>query len=121
MPTTEGDRIMRYVWIGAGVLVAIVAVVLIVGYSLPVKHRATAERTVNASPETVFALITDVPGLAAWRDGVKSAEVIPSTDGRKRFREISGDGTITYLVEAIEPNRRLVTRIDDKTLPFGGT
>ena len=53
--------------------------------------------------------------------GLKSAEVTPSIDGHKHFREVSGNGTITYVVESSEPSRRLVTRIDDKSLPFGGT
>jgi uncharacterized protein YndB with AHSA1/START domain len=112
---------MRYVWMFLGAIAALVVIVVIIGYALPVKHRATAEATYKASPEALFALITNVEGFTAWRGGLTSAEVMPSADGRKRFREVSSDGTISYLVEAVEPNRRLVTRIDDKTLPFGGT
>src|SRR4051812_7170600 len=111
---------MRYVWIGVGTIAAIVLLVVVIGYALPVKHRAQGETTVKASAESVFALISGVEGFASWRDGVKSAEMIPSSDGRRRFRETSSDGVITYLIEAAEPNRRLVTRIDDKKLPFGG-
>jgi hypothetical protein len=48
-------------------------------------------------------------------------EVLPSTDGRKRFREVSDNGPITFVIESVEPNRRFVTRIDDKSLPFGGS
>lgn len=112
---------MKYAWIGAGVLAAIVVIVLVIGYSLPVKHRASAAATVKASPEALFALITDVDGFASWRSDLKSVEVLPSTDGKKRFREVTGNGPITFVIESAEPNKRLVTRIDDKTLPFGGS
>jgi hypothetical protein len=112
---------MRYVWIVTGIVVAVVAIILVVGYSLPVKHRAAGETTAKASPEALFALITNVDAFPSWRSGLKSSEVLPSTDGRKHFRETSGDGTITYVIESLEPNRKLVTRIDDKRLPFGGT
>lgn len=112
---------MRYVWIGAGAIVAVVMLIVAIGYSLPVEHRASREATFKASPEAIFALITTVDSFPSWRADVKSAEVLPSPDGKQRFREVSGDGTIAYVVESSEPNRRLVTRIDDRSLPFGGT
>lgn len=112
---------MKLVLIGAGTIVALVVILIAIGYSLPVKHRAEVSATFNATPDTVFALITNVEAFPAWRSGLKSVEVIPSTDGHMRFRELSVDGTIAYVVESTEPNRRLVTRIDDKSLPFGGT
>lgn len=111
---------MKYVWAGATVLVVLVIIVVAIGYSLPVKHRGTGEATFKASPEALFSLITNVEAFPTWRSDLKSVEVLPSTDGRKRFREVGGHGTVSYLVEAVEPNRRLVTRIDDKSLPFGG-
>jgi uncharacterized protein YndB with AHSA1/START domain len=113
--------IVRIVWTAAGLIAAAIVIVLLVGYALPTKHRAVGEATFKASPEAIFALISNVDGFASWRQGVTSAQLIPSPDGRKRFREVSGDGTITYLVETSEPNRRLITRIDDKSLPYGGT
>lgn len=111
---------MKFVWISLVVLVLLVLIVVAVGYSLPVAHKASAEVSVKASPESLFALVTDVKGATAWRSGLKSAETLPSTDGKARFREVSSDGTITFLVESLDPPRRLVTRIDDKGLPFGG-
>jgi hypothetical protein len=112
---------MRYVWITALVLAGVVTAVVIIGYALPVKHRAQAESVVSASPGALFGLITNVSGYPSWRSGITSAEVIPSTDGRKRFREVSRDGTMKYVIEVSEPDQRIVTRIDDRTLAFGGT
>jgi Polyketide cyclase / dehydrase and lipid transport len=112
---------MKYVWISGGGIVTLVIIVLAIGYSLPVKHRGTGESTFNASPDALFALITNVEAFPAWRRGVKTVETIPSTDGRTRFRERSGNGRIAYVIESAEANRRVVTRIDDTSLPFGGT
>ena len=123
MPPRLGREalIVKIALIGIGALVLLVVVVVAIGYALPVKHRGVAESTFRATPDKIFALITDVGAFPSWRSGVKSVEVIPSNDDRKRFREVSGDGSIAYVVEAAEPNRRVVTRIDDKSLPFGGT
>ena len=112
---------MKYALIGVGAAIVLVLIVVAVGYALPVKHRGEAEATFKGTPETIFALITNVEAFPTWRSGLKSVELIPSTDGRKRFRELSGDGPIAYVIESAEPSRRLVTRIDDKSLPFGGT
>ena len=112
---------MRFALIGAGVVVALVAIVVAIGYALPVKHRAEVSASFKATPEVLFALITNVEAFPTWRSGLKSVDPLPSTDGRKRFRELSGDGAIAYVVESAESGRRLVTRIDDKSLPFGGT
>lgn len=49
---------MRYLVIAAAVLVAIVLIVLLVGWSLPVQHRATSEATLRASPQSVYSLIS---------------------------------------------------------------
>ena len=112
---------MKYVWIGGGVIMLLVLAVLVIGYTLPVKHTATGEASFKATPETLFALITNVEAFPTWRSDLKSADRVASTDGKQRFREVSSDGTIIYVLESVEPGRRMVTRIDDKTLPFGGT
>ena len=112
---------MRYLLIAAAVLGAVALVVLAIGYSLPVKHRAVREATIATSPQVLYQLITDVERFPGWRSSVKSVEKLPDSGGRKSFREIGGDGIILYEVESAQPNQRLVTRIADRSLPFGGT
>ena len=112
---------MRVFLIVVGVLVGLALVVVAIGYSLPVKHRAQGEATFNARPDSVFSLITNVEAFPSWRAGVKSTERLPPRDGKQRFREVSKNGTISYLIETLDPPRRMVTRIDDKSLPFGGS
>jgi uncharacterized protein YndB with AHSA1/START domain len=112
---------MRYLLIAAAILGALVLLIVVIGWSLPVKHQATSEVTINTSPALLYKLITDVERYPDWRSSVKRTERLPDSAGRTRFREIGGDGTILYEVETAEPNRRIVTRIADRSLPFGGT
>jgi len=97
-----------------------VLVVLLVGWMLPVSHRATRETTYRATPGEVFKLITDVKSFPQWRPSVKEVEVLQPVDGRSQFREKGKDGSILYQIDSIAPNEYLVTRIADRSLPFGG-
>ncbi|MEO8580516.1 MAG: hypothetical protein ABI469_09715, partial [Gemmatimonadales bacterium] len=94
---------MRYVAIVAAVLVALVLIVLVVGWSLPVKHRATADVTVKAAPGELYRLISDVDRLPEWRSSVKSIERVPDSAGKKRFREVGSNGSILYEIQDAVP------------------
>lgn len=111
---------MKFLIIGAGALVLLIAIVVGVGYALPVKHRASRSARYSATPDVVFGIISNPVAFPEWRSRVKSVESVTRPDGRFSFREIGSDGTITYVVEEATPSVRLVTRIDDKSLPFGG-
>ena len=112
---------MKIVLIVLAVLIAAVAAVIAIGYSLPVKHRAVREVRLRQSPTVIFAAITDVKAAPSWRSSVKTVEVLPDSSGKSRFREIGSDGSILFEVEREVPGRKLVTRIADPSLPFGGT
>jgi uncharacterized protein YndB with AHSA1/START domain len=112
---------VKYLLITAAALGTVVLIVLLVGWSLPVKHSATGEATFNSSPESLYQLITDVDRFPQWRSSVKSIERLPDSAGKKRFREVGSDGTILYEVDSALPGQRLVTRIADRSLPFGGS
>ena len=112
---------MRYVLIGIGALVAIATVIAAIGWSLPVKHRASVARAFQASPTQIFALITDVSSFPSWRSDVKGVDTLPDENGRKRWVETTKSGPpITFVVERSEPDRLLVARIANTDLPFGG-
>jgi uncharacterized protein YndB with AHSA1/START domain len=111
---------MKIAAIILGALVAIVLVVTLVGWMQPVAHKAVRERTFAVAPDSLFALITDVEKAPSWRTKVKSVEVVANDSGKRSFREVSSDGSILYVVEEAVPGRRFVTRIADRSLPFGG-
>ena len=111
-------RIALYV---AGGLVALVLIVTVIGYLLPVAHVASSDRTLAAPPDTIFALISTPVDFPKWRSDVKTVDILPAVDGKPRFRENGSNGPITMeITEQVAP-RRLVTRIVDTDLAFGGT
>lgn len=107
----------RHIVVG---LMLLVGIVVLIGLLLPKGHRASRTMFYAAPPEAVYAAISDFEKFPEWRTGVKRVEML-SRGEPTRFREDGPNGAITYKVEALEPNQRLVTRIDDPELPFGGT
>jgi uncharacterized protein YndB with AHSA1/START domain len=114
---------MRSLLIAILTILVLLAVVLGIGWSLPVQHQATCSTQVPMAPAELFARLTDVRGYPRWRTGVSSVEVVrgPDTATGLRFREHSSDGAILFEVIERQPPTRLVTRIADRSLPFGGS
>lgn len=110
----------RYLLTALGIIVALMLLVVGIGWMLPVEHRATAQAKFRATPAEVFDVIADVEAYPAWRSSVERVEILPEQNGRRRFREIGKDGSILFEVESADEPRRLVTRIADRSLPFGG-
>jgi uncharacterized protein YndB with AHSA1/START domain len=103
----------------AAVIGVLVVTILVVGYSLPVAHVASRSATLGQPPDRVLAVLADVENFPRWRSGVRAVEVL-AWEPRVRWREYDGD-TITFERVEIRPPERLVTRIADPDLPFGGT
>ena len=112
---------MKWVLILLGGLVLLAAVAMLVGSFLPREHRATCRATFRASAETLFALLTEFDAYASWREGVKSVSHVDPIGGKPAFVEESKFGPVRYAVETNEPPRKLVLRIADDSLPYGGT
>ena len=89
---------MKWVlWIAAA-SIAIVGVIAVIGYFLPVSHEASRSAEFNRSPQEVFALMSDVPNYQQWW---------PESEAK------------VAVVES-NPPTRFVTKIVDETA-FGGT
>jgi uncharacterized protein YndB with AHSA1/START domain len=112
---------MRIVLLLLAVVVGLGLVIVAVGYLLPVKHEATVSAVIPAAPEQVWGALTDVAAYPKWRGDVTSVEMLPTDSGHVAWREQGKNGAISYAIELAEPPRRLVTRITDKSLPFGGS
>ena len=112
---------MKWVYIIAGGLAALIALVVAIGFFLPQGHLASREATYRQSPDAIWAVLTDVANAGGWRSGLTQVEVLPPQGGNPVWRETWKDGTkVTF--ESVEQARpsRLVNRIVDKDLPFGG-
>jgi hypothetical protein len=88
---------MKWVWIILGSLAAIVALMATSGALLPVSHVAARRARFRQGPAAIWTAI--------------------SRNGEKTFRE----DDVNYEVLAAVPERRFVTRIADRNLPYGGT
>jgi uncharacterized protein YndB with AHSA1/START domain len=102
-------------------LVGLAGVVALIGWTLPVTHMASRTITLNAPPEQVFDLISDFARAAEWRGSITRVEMLPDDGKGPLFREHSSMGPMLMRAEVIERPGRLVTRIADPSLPFGGT
>lgn len=110
---------MKWILIFALLLAVVLILVVVIGALLPKQHVASRSATFRESPEAVWSVISGPP---TWRPEVKSYEELPPQNGHRMWRETDKHGqTIAY--EAIEstPPKRLVTKITDPKLPFGGT
>ena len=105
---------------GLGVLGTLIGIIVLTGYALPVAHVASRSAMFPQPPDRVYAALTDIASYPQWRSDVESVEVL-STAPPKRWREHGGNGDITFEVAGAQPPTRLVTRIADRELPFGGT
>lgn len=112
---------MKTLAIIASGLVAVVLVVVVIGWSLPVAHEASRSATFNTTPDALYALISDVASYPRWWSEISQIEMLPADGGRIRFREHMTTGPIVMEVIDAVPPSRFVTRIADPDQPFGGT
>jgi hypothetical protein len=110
---------MRYAFIVVGVLVGLVALIAIVGALLPRDHVTSMSATIPAPPDAVWAAVTNVEAFPTWRGDLQRVEIV-SPGASRTWREHSRHGPVTMAIELAEPPHRLVVRIADKDLPFGG-
>jgi uncharacterized protein YndB with AHSA1/START domain len=111
-------------------IVSIVVLILIVagvavyidGSRLPVDHTVSVAGVVNAPPQKVFALITNVKSAPDWRPEVRSVTVLDQDQGRDHWVEHLAHGQfMTFLATKTDaPVLRVVT-LDDPKASYGGT
>ena len=112
---------MKWVLIAVGSLVAVVLVITLIGVLLPQSHTASVARHYDAAPADVWVLLTTRERFPEWRSDLRGVEQLPAFDGRVRWKEQTKYDAVTMEVAEAVPEHRLVTRIADERLPFGGT
>jgi uncharacterized protein YndB with AHSA1/START domain len=112
---------MKWVLIAVAAVAVLIALVALIGSLLPKGHVASRSAKFRQSPEAVWKAITDVASFPSWRSDVQRVEMLPDRDGRPVWKEISRRGALTLEVVEWKPPERLVGRIADPDLPFGGT
>src|SRR5919199_3617900 len=102
--------------IGGGLALSILVIVG-GGMLLPRQHTTTRAVYLAASPERVWAAVTDVPSFPSWRDDLRAVEPLPSGDGLPMWLELTSRGVHTLETTEALPPRRLVTRVADSGPP----
>jgi uncharacterized protein YndB with AHSA1/START domain len=115
---------MRWILLVLGAVVVLVVVLVVVGFRLPRGHRATSRIRLRQPPDSVWRVLRDIGGMAAWWADMKQVERLPDKgDGKERWREnLGGDFSMVLVVEREEPPGLLRTVIEaPATAPFGGS
>jgi hypothetical protein len=113
--------VKKWILIVAGALVSLVLLVVLVGSLLPVSHVASRAAEFRQSPDTLWRAITDVAAYPRWRSGIAGVQVLAEVDGHQRWVEDEGRQRVAFEATESDPPRRLVVRIADGNLPFGGS
>lgn len=111
---------MKWALIAIGTVAALLAIVVVIGALQPRDHVVAMTARIAASPNAVWATITDPNAFPSWRYDVTSVDILPATPTGPSWREHSRNNTLTMVVDSADPPRRLITRIADVGLPFGG-
>jgi hypothetical protein len=112
--------VLKIALLAGVVVVGTALLVVIIGLLLPKSHVAARSLALHRAPEEVFRLISDVKAAPAWRPDVQNVELLEPVSGHICFREKGKNGALTMeIVESNSPSR-MVTRIAEAGLPFGG-
>ncbi len=114
-------NVTRIALAALGAVAGLVLLLVLVGMFLPREHTARASIELAASPERVWAVVSDFAGAARWRPDLESVRLETVPGGPIRFVETSDEGEIPFEVVAQDPPRRQVVRVMDDGLPFGGS
>jgi hypothetical protein len=95
--------------------------ITLIGWVLPNEHTVTREARFDQPPEIIWKTITDIDAMPYWRQGLKSVKRLPDQDGLPSWVETIDTGAIPLETVISRPPSKLVVRIADPQLPFGGT
>lgn len=103
------------------IIAGILILIALIGWLLPKEHTVTREARFHQPPEVIWKTITDIEAMPGWREGLKSVKRLPDHKGLPSWTETLDSGTIPLETESSQPPAKLVVRIADPKLPFGGT
>ena len=113
---------MRWIFRILGVIVAVALCVVAIGAALPRQHVVSRQAIYHQPPETIWQAVMDYKKFSTWIKGVTRVEPFQAPSGQPGWTEVLSSGMkIPLEVTEADPPRRLVTRIADPKLPWGGT
>jgi Polyketide cyclase / dehydrase and lipid transport len=110
--------VWKWVLVVICALLAVVGLIALLGAQLPVQHVAARTVEFQQTPQQVWDVIAGPP---TGRPEVARYEVL-TPDPHRKWIEYGRHGEkMTFELVESDPPRKLVTRIADPHLPFGGT
>ena len=105
----------------AVVLIALVAIVFIIGALLPQEHRASRTLLTKQSPQTIWDTINDHANEPQWRSDVANVTSLGEREGKPVWQENYKDGNkVTLMTTEFKPPSRMVRELTDLEGPFSG-
>jgi hypothetical protein len=111
---------MKWMGIALVIIAGFAAGIWILGRRIPVQHVAARAAHFSRSPETIWETLTNLDAMPSWRSDLKGLKRLPDADGKPAWIETTRFGDLPLEVVESEPPRRLVTRISNPDLSFGG-
>ena len=102
-------------------LAGVLMLITLIGWLLPKAHSVSREAQFPEPAEAIWKAITDIEAMPAWRQGLQSVKHLPDKKGLPSWIETSASGTIPFETVASQPPCKLIVRIAEAKLPFGGT
>jgi len=93
----------------------------LIGHSLPVEHVVVSQATYDAPRDSVWAVVQDLGGVAAWRPDVKEVRRLPDRNGHPVWLEVGLTGEVPFEVTRLDSSGVMTVEVADPDLPFGGT
>ncbi|HKA59333.1 MAG TPA: SRPBCC family protein [Gemmatimonadales bacterium] len=113
---------MKWVVIVVGGVLALVALITLIGALVPREHRATSTVLLHQPADSVWKVMRDLGGVPAWWPAIKESVRLPDNNGREAWRQKMSGWDVPLLVIESTPPSRLRTEIDPSAgSAFGGT
>ncbi len=113
---------MKWVLIVIGGIVALVALMALIGAFISRDHRATSTISLRLPPDSVWKVVRDIGGAPAWFSAMQKSERLPDRAGHEVWRQKLSGFDVPIIVLESSPPRKLVTQIDPTAAgAFGGT
>ena len=112
------DHVLKWIALVIFLVLAALGLIAVLGSQLPEQHKASRTAEFHQSPQQLWNIIFGPP---TWRPEVTRYEVLAPDPDRKWIEYGRHGQKMTYEVVEADPPHKLVTRIADPHLPFGGS